>query len=68
MRAEPIAALYEKGKVSHAGIFPELEDQLANMTNAGYVGEGSPDRADALVWALSELALKPSCRVIVVQR
>ncbi len=68
VRAEPIAALYEKGKVSHAGTFPELEDQLANITSAGYVGEGSPDRADALVWALSELALQPSGRVIVQQR
>jgi len=68
VRAEPIAALYEKGTVSHAGTFPELEDQLANMTSAGYVGEGSPDRADALVWALTELALQPSRRVIVVKR
>jgi len=68
VRAEPIAALYEKGKVSHAGTFPELEDQLANMTSAGYVGEGSPDRADALVWALSELSSQPSGRVIVVKR
>jgi predicted phage terminase large subunit-like protein len=68
VRAEPIAALYEKGKVSHAGVFPELEDQLANMTSAGYVGEGSPDRADALVWALSELALQSSGRVIVQKR
>lgn len=65
-RAEPIAALYEQGKVSHVGVFPELEDQLANMTSAGYVGEGSPDRADALVWALSELALQASGRVVVV--
>ena len=68
VRAEPIAALYEKGQVSHAGIFPELEDQLANMTSGGYVGEGSPDRADALVWALSELAFQPGRRVIVVDR
>ncbi len=68
VRAEPIAALYEKGKVSHAGTFPELEDQLANMTSAGYVGEGSPDRADALVWALSELALQPSRGVTVQKR
>jgi phage terminase large subunit-like protein len=43
VRAEPVAALYEKGSVSHVGTFPELEDQLANMTSAGYVGEGSPD-------------------------
>ena len=54
-RAEPVAALYEQGKVSHVGTFDALEDQLCAMTPAGYVGEGSPDRADALVWALSEL-------------
>lgn len=68
VRAEPVAALYEKGKVSHTGYFAELEDQLANMTPAGFVGDGSPDRADALVWALSELALQPSCRVIAQSR
>jgi len=56
VRAEPIAALYEQGKVSHCGEFSALEDQLTSMTGAGYVGEGSPDRADALVWALTELA------------
>ncbi len=56
-RAEPVAALYEQGHVSHIGSFPDLEDQMANMTAAGYVGEGSPDRADALVWALTELML-----------
>lgn len=68
VRAEPIAALYEKGMVSHVGTFPELEDQLANMTSAGYVGEGSPDRADALVWALSELALRQSSRARAQER
>lgn len=57
VRAEPISALYEQGKVSHVGSFPELEDQLCAMTSGGYVGEGSPDRADALVWALTELML-----------
>ena len=55
VRAEPIAALYEQGKVSHVGAFDDLEDQMCSMTPAGYVGEGSPDRADALVWALTEL-------------
>ena len=55
VRAEPIAALYEQEKVSHVGHFKELEDQMCSMTPAGYVGEGSPDRADALVWALTEL-------------
>ncbi|MFK4794651.1 phage terminase large subunit [Sphingobium sp. ZW T5_29] len=57
VRAEPIAALYEQGKVSHAGHFPDLEDQMCNFTASGYVGEGSPDRADAMVWALTELML-----------
>jgi len=56
-RAEPIAALYEQGRVSHVGSFPDLEDQMCSMTSSGYVGEGSPDRADALVWALTELML-----------
>lgn len=57
VRAEPIAALYEQGKVSHVGSFADLEDQMCNFTASGYVGEGSPDRADALVWALTELML-----------
>lgn len=57
VRAEPIAALYEQGKVSHVGTHADLEDQLCNFTAAGYVGDGSPDRADALVWALTELML-----------
>ena len=55
-RAEPVAALYEQGKVSHCGHFDALEDQMCSMTGGGYVGEGSPDRADALVWALSDLS------------
>lgn len=57
VRAEPIAALYEQGKVHHVGEFADLEDQMCNFTASGYVGEGSPDRADALVWALTELML-----------
>lgn len=55
VRAEPIAALYTTGKISHVGAFPELEDQMCLMTAAGYEGEGSPDRCDALVWAFTEL-------------
>jgi phage terminase large subunit-like protein len=55
-RAEPVAALYEQEKVSHCGELTALEDQMCAMTGAGYVGEGSPDRADALVWALSDLS------------
>lgn len=56
-RAEPIAALYEQGKVKHLGRLTELEDQMCAMTPGGYLGDGSPDRADALVWALTELML-----------
>ena len=63
VRAEPIAALYEQGLVSHVGSFPDLEDQMANMTAAGFVGEGSPDRADALVWALTELMMEEESTV-----
>lgn len=55
VRAEPIASLYEKGIVFHAGRFDDLEDQLANFSTAGYLGDKSPDRADAAIWALSEL-------------
>lgn len=58
-RAEPVAALYEAGRVRHAGCFPALEDELCGLIAGGdYQGPGrSPDRADALVWALTELML-----------
>jgi phage terminase large subunit-like protein len=58
-RAEPVAALYEAGRVRHAGMFGRLEDQLCGlMAGGGYEGPGrSPDRADALVWGLTELML-----------
>jgi len=58
-RAEPVAALYAAGRVRHVGVFARLEDQLCGMLVGGsYAGPGgSPDRADALVWALSELLL-----------
>lgn len=55
VRAEPVAALYEQGKVSHAPGLDRLESQMMQMTLTGFVGEGSPDRLDALVWALTEL-------------
>ena len=60
VRAEPVATLYETGKVSHVGAFPELENELCGLIVGGrYQGPGrSPDRADALVWALDELLLK----------
>ena len=54
-RAEPFSALYEQGKVCHVGVFPELEDELAGFSTHGYVGGASPNRADALIWALAEL-------------
>lgn len=57
VRAEPIAALYEQGKISHNAGLEQLEEQMMQFTLQGYVGEGSPDRVDALVWALSDLAL-----------
>ena len=58
-RAEPVAALYEAGRVHHVGSFPRLEDQLCGLLAGGsYEGPGrSPDRADAMVWALTELML-----------
>lgn len=59
-RAEPVAALYEQHRVRHVGGFAQLEDQLVAFTPAGYQGEGSPDRADAVIWALTELMLGES--------
>lgn len=58
-RAEPVATLYERGKVAHVGVFPELEAELCGLLVGGaYRGAGrSPDRADALVWALTELMI-----------
>ena len=68
LRAEPIAALYEPGRVRHAGRFAALEDEMCDFTHAGLSNGRSPDRVDALVWALSELMLKreviPRVRVV----
>jgi phage terminase large subunit-like protein len=60
-RAEPVAMLFETGKARFAGTFPELEDELTAMVRGGtYAGPGrSPDRADAMVWAITELLLAP---------
>jgi hypothetical protein len=52
----PSQPLYEQGRVHHVGHFPALEDQLLAFTSAGYMGDGSPDRADGLTWACTELA------------
>lgn len=58
VRAEPVSGLYEQGKVHHVGTFEDLEDQLCGFLASGYIGDSSPDRADALIWAVSELLLK----------
>jgi phage terminase large subunit-like protein len=64
-RAEPVAALYEQGRVKHFGGLGPLEDQMCQMTTTGFHGSGSPDRVDALVWALTELmgATAPQARI-----
>ena len=54
-RAEPVAALFEARRCLLAGTFPALEDQMTAMTPGGYTGAGSPDRLDAMVWALTKL-------------
>ncbi|MEP1612344.1 MAG: terminase family protein [Roseobacter sp.] len=61
-RAEPIAALYEQGRVRHLLDLDTLEDQMCRMTVHGYEGQGSPDRVDALVWALHELMIEPAAK------
>jgi predicted phage terminase large subunit-like protein len=55
VRAEPIAALFEQGRVHHVGLFAELEDQMCAFAPDHY--DGSPDRVDAMVWCISELML-----------
>jgi predicted phage terminase large subunit-like protein len=55
VRAEPVSALYESGKVRHVGYMRDLEEELNGFTTNGYIGENSPNRADALVWAISSL-------------
>lgn len=55
VRAEPFSALYEQGKVRHVGEFRELEDELTAFNTNGYLGDNSPNRADAWIWVLAEL-------------
>ena len=59
VRAEPVAALYEQGRVRHLKGLHELEGQMMNVTLTGFEGKGSPDRVDALVWALTDLMIEP---------
>ena len=55
VRAEPVSALYHDGKVRHVGYLEELEEELSGFTTNGYTGDRSPNRADAMVWAVTEL-------------
>lgn len=67
VRAEPLSALVESGKIRMAGIFRELEDELCAFTTHGYMGENSPNRADAMVWAFSDIfpeLTKPATEII----
>jgi phage terminase large subunit-like protein len=59
-RAEPVAALYEQGRVAHVRGLADLEEQMTQMAAQGFLGKGSPDRVDALVWALTELMVGPA--------
>jgi phage terminase large subunit-like protein len=62
LRAEPIAALYAEGRVAHVGTFAALEDQMCAFGSDGRVEGRSPDRLDALVWALTDLMIGTSGR------
>lgn len=55
IRAEPVAALSDEGRISHCGRFDDLEDELCNMSTDGYHGQLSPNRLDAMVWGFTEL-------------
>ncbi len=68
LRAEPVSALYEQGLVHHVGRFAVLEDQLCGFTTAGWRGEGSPDHADALVFAISELMFENNAALLEFYR
>ncbi len=62
-RAEPVAALYEQGRVKHVAGLDRLEEQMMQMTVSGFQGKGSPDRVDALVWAIFELMIEPAANL-----
>jgi terminase large subunit-like protein len=54
VRAEPVSQLYEQNRVRHVGMLTELEDQLVSFSTVGYLGDGSPDRADAAIWLVTD--------------
>jgi phage terminase large subunit-like protein len=58
VRAEPVAAFYEQQRIKHIEVFTALEDEMCAMTSNGFTGDGSPDRLDALVWAITELMIE----------
>ena len=58
LRAEPVAVLYAQGRVRHVGAWPELEDEMCDFGPDGLSSGRSPDRLDALVWAITELMLQ----------
>ena len=60
LRAEPVAALYEQGKVKHVGAFPLLEDEMCDFGMEGLSSGRSPDRLDALVWGITALTSRPT--------
>ena len=62
IRAEPVAALYEQGRIFHQGIFPELEEEMCTFSQAEVRKGKSPDRVDALVWAITDLLLRRESR------
>ncbi len=66
VRAEPVAALYEQGRVHHVGTFDKLEDQLCEFVPG--ITDKSPDRMDALVWAVTELVVDPEMQEIALMR
>lgn len=68
LRAEPVAALYEQGRVRHVGPFPALEDEMCDFGPDGLSNGRSPDRLDALVWAITALALGPRATAPRVRR
>lgn len=67
-RAEPVAALYAQDRIRHVGRFDALEEQMVLMAPDGYSGKGSPDRLDALVWAMTELFLSNKVEAMMLLR
>jgi phage terminase large subunit-like protein len=55
VRAAPISVLYDDGKVSHVGELYDMEEEMCGFSKVGYIGEKSPNRADAVIWGLTEL-------------